>query len=67
MEEIASKIVELIKDYRNDSGIHINTEHVLLWVSQFDKKDQEFLLRELLPGTKKEVLRYPFMEKSTHP
>ena len=61
MEEIASKIVELIKDYRNDSGIHINTEHVLLWVSQFDKKDQEFLLRELLHILPKSYISKPFI------
>lgn len=48
MDELADKIVEIIKDYRQDDGIEINRDHVKRWVHQFNGADQEFLLSELL-------------------
>lgn len=48
MEELANKIAELIKDYRNEDGISIDQNHVIRWANQFEEKDREFLLSELL-------------------
>lgn len=47
MDKVASSIADIIKDYRNDSGIYIDTNYVLGWVNQFDENDREFLLEEL--------------------
>lgn len=47
MKEIAVKIAELIKDYRREDGLNLDTKHVLMWVDQFDAIEQEFLLHEL--------------------
>ena len=48
MEDLANQIVDIIKDYRIDSGIAIDSDHVIRWVNQFDKDDREFILSELL-------------------
>jgi hypothetical protein len=48
MDHLATQIAEIIKDYRNESGVEINTKHVISWVSQFREEDREFLLSELL-------------------
>ncbi|MBD1383734.1 hypothetical protein IDJ75_00465 [Mucilaginibacter rigui] len=48
MEELANKIVDIIYDYRSESGISLDKDHVLTWVSQFDEDDRGFLLSEFL-------------------
>jgi len=48
MKQLAEQIVEIAKDYRIDSGNTFDTSHVLTWVQQFEEKDREFLLSELL-------------------
>lgn len=47
MNEIAEKIVEIIKDFEGDGSATMNVEHVLRWVNQFEPNDKEFLLTEL--------------------
>lgn len=46
MIEIATKIYEVIKDYRNHDGIFLTPEKILLWANQFDA-DGELVLTEL--------------------
>jgi hypothetical protein len=48
VKELSRSIAKVIKDYRNDGEIFIDSKHVLKWVSQFKVKDQEFVLTELL-------------------
>lgn len=47
MKEIASEIQNIIKDYRNEDGIYIQTQDVLDWATQFGS-DAEFMLSEVL-------------------
>lgn len=47
MEELAEKIANIVKDYRNDDGIQMTPDTVLGWVSQFEQEDQQFILEEL--------------------
>lgn len=47
MRNIAHQIVQQISDYRANSGINIDENHVLEWANQFDEDDREFLLSEL--------------------
>ncbi|MBD1365141.1 hypothetical protein IDJ77_15095 [Mucilaginibacter sp. ZT4R22] len=44
MEEKAQRIVDIINDYENNA---MTPEHVIDWVSQFEREDQEFILDEL--------------------
>ena len=46
MEELASNILEVIKDYRNDDGVQITIENIIGWANQFED-DAEFILNEL--------------------
>lgn len=46
MEEIAAAIQNIIKGYRNEDGIHIQTQDVLDWAYQFGD-DAEFMLSEV--------------------
>ncbi len=53
MDELISKIHNLIKDYRKeDKNIfyrqEIDEKHIKIWIEQFDEDDREFLLSELL-------------------
>jgi hypothetical protein len=53
MDELIKNIVEHIKDYRSDDiGFYCNQEidktHVKTWINQFQEKDREFVLTELL-------------------
>lgn len=53
MNQIIKEIVEIIKDYRRDDldffyKTEINEKHVTTWIEQFDEKDREFILKELL-------------------
>ncbi|WP_147462032.1 phosphoribosyltransferase-like protein [Chryseobacterium defluvii] len=52
-EELINKILEIIKDYRNDEDVSsriydMNYEHINRWINQFDETDQEFILSEFL-------------------
>ncbi len=44
MEEKAQRIVNIVGDYENNVMI---SEHIIDWVSQFEREDQEFILDEL--------------------
>lgn len=46
MQELAQKIFEIIKGYRNEDGIHLSVRDILDWASQFGK-ESEFVLSEL--------------------
>ena len=46
MEIIANKIYQIIKDYRNDDGIFLTKNDILLWAKQFGE-DAEFMLNEI--------------------
>lgn len=46
MKEIADKILETIKDYRNDDGIFLDSDHILNWANQFGE-NAEFMLNEI--------------------
>lgn len=46
MKDIADKIIETIKDYRNGDGIFLDSEYVLNWANQFGE-DAEFILEEI--------------------
>lgn len=46
IEQYASNIYEVIKDYRNDDGISITRDSILEWAAQFGE-DAEFVLYEL--------------------
>lgn len=46
MEELAQKIHEIIKDYRQEDGIQISPADILEWAYQFGE-DAEFMLNEL--------------------
>lgn len=46
MKEIADKIVETIKDYRNDDDIFLDADHVINWANQFGE-NAEFMLNEI--------------------
>jgi hypothetical protein len=46
MKEIADKLLETIKDYRNHDGIKLDSEHILNWAAQFGD-DAEFVLTEV--------------------
>lgn len=46
MDELAIQIYNVIKDYRNDDGIHISKDDIVEWASQFDG-EAEFVLAEL--------------------
>lgn len=46
MRELAQSLVEVIADYRNDDGVHIDVEHVVGWVNQFADADRQFILGE---------------------
>lgn len=46
MKEIADKILETIKDYRNDDGIYLDSDYIINWGKQFNE-DAEFVLNEI--------------------
>lgn len=46
MKEIADKILETIKDYRNDDGLFLDSDHIVNWANQFGD-DAEFMLNEM--------------------
>jgi hypothetical protein len=46
MKAIADKILETIKDYRNDDGVFLNSEHIINLGNQFGE-DAEFMLNEI--------------------
>lgn len=46
MEEIADKVLEIIKDYRNDDGVFLDSEHIINWANQFED-NAEFMLNEI--------------------
>lgn len=46
MKEIADNIVEIIKDYRNDDDIFLDSDHVINWANQFGE-NAEFMLNEI--------------------
>lgn len=46
MEELASALFEVIKDYRNEDGVQLNNEHIINWANQFGD-DAEFVLTEV--------------------
>lgn len=46
MEEIAGKILETIRDYRNDDGLSLDSAHIISWAGQFGE-DAEFMLSEI--------------------
>lgn len=46
MKSAADKILETIKDYRNDDGIFLDSEHILNWANQFGD-NSEFILSEM--------------------
>src|SRR5690554_6160322 len=53
MKELIKKIHEIIKDYRREDlnflyTREITEEHIQNWINQFDVKDREFVLAELL-------------------
>jgi len=48
MQQLAEKIVAIVSDYHNYNGFQFTPERVLAWVNQFDEKDRQFLLEELL-------------------
>ncbi len=53
MEELIEKIVEIIGDYREEDinflyRQRIDSGHVNKWIQQFEEKDKEFILTELL-------------------
>lgn len=49
MEKIINDIVEIVKTYREDDFfVNLDNKHIRTWVNQFEEKDREFLLRELL-------------------
>ena len=58
MIKIVKDIVEIISDYRIESGMQIDNDHILEWVSQFNEDDQKFLLSELL-----HILPYSYLSK----
>ena len=47
MVNIANDILSIIRDYRNDSGVHLTLDSILNWVNQFDEGDRQFILEEL--------------------
>lgn len=57
MEELANNILEIVKDYRNDSGIQITTDCILAWGNQFGD-DAEFILSET-----EHILRQTYISK----
>lgn len=46
MLELANRLYEVIKDYRNDDGVHIDPDHIVNWANQFND-DAEFVLNEI--------------------
>lgn len=46
MENLANNIYEVIKDYRNQDGIHITQEKIIAWANQFGD-DSKLVLTEL--------------------
>jgi hypothetical protein len=46
MKEIADKILATIKDYRNDDGLFLDSEHIINWANQFGE-NAEFMLNEV--------------------
>lgn len=46
MKAIADKLLETIKDYRNDDGVFLDSDHIINWVNQFGE-DAEFILNEV--------------------
>lgn len=46
MKEIADKILETIKDYRNEDGINLDSDYIINWGKQFNE-DAEFVLNEI--------------------
>lgn len=46
MREIANKILETIKDYRNEDGFFLDADYIINWANQFGD-DAEFILKEI--------------------
>jgi hypothetical protein len=46
MKELADKLYEVIKDYRNHDGVFIQPENITNWANQFGE-DAEFMLKEI--------------------
>ena len=47
MNDLADKLLEIIADYRNDDGIYLDRDHIIVWANQFGN-DAEFILKEML-------------------
>ncbi|WP_130308224.1 phosphoribosyltransferase-like protein [Ancylomarina subtilis] len=48
MEKIVEEIFQEINDYRVEDNHEIKSENIITWVNQFDEKDREFILSEML-------------------
>lgn len=48
MQNLADEIAEILQDYHAYNDFDFNSDHVLKWVSQFNKGDQQFILEEFL-------------------
>ncbi len=46
MKAVADKLLETIKDYRNDDGLFLDSDHIINWVNQFGEH-AEFILNEI--------------------
>jgi hypothetical protein len=48
MKQIAAQICKILYDYQVDRGFKFTEVHIIKWVSQFETKDQKFILEEFL-------------------
>lgn len=50
MKKLITDILEIIKDYQKENLYPptINSDHISNWINQFEEKDREFILTELL-------------------
>jgi hypothetical protein len=60
MRKLAQSLLEVIADYRNEDGLHIDVEHVLGWVNQFAYADRQLVLEETT-----HVLRQTYLSSQT--
>lgn len=47
MSKLTDDILAIIGDYRNDSDVHLSSQHISDWANQFDAGDRQFVLEEL--------------------
>lgn len=47
VQRLADDIARIVRDYRNEDGITLNSLRVLRWVNQFEQNDRLFILQEL--------------------